>query len=247
MRRIHLFGKAPFDTISNNQLISSIVKWGEKHKKTKVLNMNAYGVVTFLNNQKYADIIKSADIVYPDGWGPVIASKFENVRLSNRINVGDIINDLFNRIEKKRLKIYFIGCEKSVVKKVTLIVNKKYPKIKIAGFHSGFFGKTEANKILINLNNTKPNIVFVGMGIPHQENFIYNNWNELPNAVYLGVGGVFYYVANIKSRAPKWMRQISLEWLYRLFQEPARLWRRYTIINIKFIYYIIRFSILKLV
>lgn len=246
MKRIHLFGKVPFDTISKNQLISTIVKWGKKHKKAKVLNMNTYGVVTFLNNKKYADIINSADIIYPDGWGPVIASKFERSKLKSRMTGGDFIHDLLKTIEKERLKIYLLGCEHETVKKTSLSIRKRYPIIKICGYKSGFFDRKSETKIVNNLKKVKPNIVIVGMGIPIQEHFINKNWENLPDAVYLGMGGIFYYIAEIKSRAPVWMRKMSFEWLYRLFQEPRRLWRRYTIINIKFIYYVIQFSILKL-
>jgi N-acetylglucosaminyldiphosphoundecaprenol N-acetyl-beta-D-mannosaminyltransferase len=244
MKRIYLFDKVPFDTISKYALIATVAKWGKVHKKSKVFNMNTYGVVTFHKNKVYSDIISSADIIYPDGWGPVLASKIENSKLIKRINVGDIIDDLLKVIEKKRLKVFLLGCQKAVVEKTALTIRKKYPDINVVGYHSGFFNKNEEIKIVKQLNDLKPNIVFVGMGLPYQEYYIFNNWEKLPKAVYLGVGGVFYYISKTKSRAPGWMRDFSLEWIYRLFQEPRRLWKRYTLDNLYFLVLMIKHYIM---
>jgi len=82
-----------------------------------------------------------------------------------------------------------------------------------------------------------PHLVLVGMGVPLQEKWISHHWKQLPSAVYLGVGGVFNYLAGVKKRSPIWMRDRGFEWLFRFFQEPLRLGRRYTIDNLIFVKY----------
>jgi N-acetylglucosaminyldiphosphoundecaprenol N-acetyl-beta-D-mannosaminyltransferase len=201
--------------------------------------MNTYGVVTFIKNEKYAEIIEKADIVYADGCGPILASRFSKNKLSIRVNVGDYIDKLFNSIQRYQLTIYLLGGQTRLLKKTISVIKKKYPLIRISGYHHGFFSKESNFEIIKNIKKGHPNIVLVGMGLPIQEFWINDNWEFLPDAVYLGVGGVFEYIAG-KIRAPLWMRNNCLEWLYRFFQEPKRLWRRYTLDNISFIYTFIK-------
>lgn len=211
-------------------------------RKKLVLNMNSHGVVTFLRDFNYAHVIRSADIIYPDGWGPVIASRLFKNKLQERINVGDFIGELLNKSSSSssRLRLYLLGCEKDTVYKTVHKIKEQYPNITICGYHHGFFSKTQERLLIKDIQESKPHIVLVGMGIPKQEIWIHNNWPTLPNAVYMGIGGVFYYIAGIKSRAPKWMRDNALEWLFRLAQEPRRLWKRYVFGNLFFIYYVIK-------
>lgn len=238
--RTYLFESVPFDTLTKKELLNTIVNWAGKRRKKLVLNMNAYGTVTFLRNLKYARVIKAADIIYPDGWGPVLASKFLKCSLKERVNVGDFINDLLKLSNKNKLSLYLLGCEEKTIKKTVETIQKQYPNITISGKHHGFFSKKEEQGIIKQIQTKRPQLVLVGMGLPQQELWIYKNWRILPGAVYMGVGGVFYYIAGIKSRAPNWMRNYSLEWLYRLIQEPKRLGKRYTIGNAIFLYIFVR-------
>lgn len=234
MKRIKLFEIIPFNQLTKSELFRSVLKYASIHKKTLILNMNAYGVVTYLKNKKYSKIINKADVIYPDGWGPVIASKFFSEKMTSRINVGDFIFDLFKTIEKMGIRIYILGGKRKTLQKSIDNIKWKYPTIKISGYHHGFNLTQNTAQIIKKINASKPNIVFVGLGIPKQEVWIDSNWKLLPNAVYMGVGSVFEYVAG-KSRAPIWMRNSGFEWVYRLAQEPSRLFRRYTMDNLIFV------------
>jgi len=245
MKRTYLFGRVPFDTITKKVLVETLSDWAGKHKKSLVLNMNTHGAVIFLKNRKYAQAIKSADIIYPDGWGPVLASRFLSGPLKERVNVGDFIPDLLQLLNKNKLALYLLGCENATVKKAESTIREKYPDIVISGSHHGFFSRSEEKLVIKEIWTKRPDFVLVGIGVPNQELWIYKNWNILPNAIYMGVGGVFYYIAGIKSRAPKWIRNYYLEWLYRFFQEPKRLWKRYTLDNAAFMYLFVK-SLFKL-
>lgn len=209
------------------QHISTSIK---KKQKKLMLNMNAFGVITFLKNPTYANVIKQADVIYPDGWGPVVASWADSSdhRLSQRVNVGDFIDKLLEMMDEKKLKLCLLGCEKHTVGRTSTVIRKKYPGIKVVGVFPGFFSHAYEKTILKTITQKKPNLILVGMGIPHQEYWLSRNWSKLPVGVYMGIGGVFYYIAGIKSRSPVWMRRTGTEWLYRLMQEPSRLGGRYT-------------------
>lgn len=207
--------------------------------------MNTQGVMMYLNNPSYRRAIDSAEIIYPDGWGPVVASWFFPKKLPERSNAGDFSHALLSLLNDKHFSIYLLGCEAQSVKQTAFAVQKRYPFIHIAGYHSGFFSKKMEHNIVRMIAKSKPHIVLVGMGIPNQELFIKRNWKHLPRAVYWGVGGVFYYLSQEKSRAPVWMRKYCMEWLYRFIQEPKRLWKRYTITNLSFIVLFFRSLISK--
>jgi N-acetylglucosaminyldiphosphoundecaprenol N-acetyl-beta-D-mannosaminyltransferase len=216
-------------------LIKAIITSATKGEKKLVLYTNTYGVTTYLKNKQYADVVNSADIIYPDGWGPVLVSRLLKERLGTRATAGDFIDELLENIQNKRLSIYLLGSRAKLIKKTVGVIKRKYPKIKISGYQHGYFTKNSESKIVDEIIKTRPNIVLVGMGIPKQEFWMNDNWKLLPNAIYMGVGGVFEYIAG-KKRAPLWMRNMSLEWFYRLCQEPKRLWKRYTLDNIFFIF-----------
>ena len=240
MGRILLFNQVPIDVISKKDLIGKIILWAEAKKKKMVVYMNAYGVVEYSKNQKYANVVKNADIVYPDGWGPVFASRFFKDKLTKRVNVGDFVDELLADIDSKRLGIYLVGCESATNEKTLEAIKKRYPKIKVCGGDHGFFNQREEQEIVEKIKKTRPRIVLVGMSVPKQEYFIARNFPSLPPAVYMGVGGVFYYISGLKKRAPRLMRKYGFEWLYRLLQEPKRLWRRYTLGNLNFTYLFIK-------
>ncbi len=244
-QRIYLFDQVPFDQITQEKLLHVVITWAKTYQKKKVFNMNTHGVVTFLQSTLYAAAMEKADLIYPDGWGPVWATQLEHIHLKKRINVGDFISNLLQSAEKAQLKIYLIGCEDKIAELTAQVIKQSYPMLSVVGFHSVFFTSKEERTLLKDIKKKKPNLVLVGMGIPHQELWLEKNWPKLPSAVYMGVGGVFYYVTKIKSRAPIWMRQNGMEWFYRLLQEPTRLAKRYTLYNFLFLQQIIIYKFFK--
>lgn len=247
MKRIFLFNTVPFDTFSSTEaLLKTLVDSVSRSKKVLASNMNAFGVVQYLRDDEYRQIIDRSDIIYPDGWGPVFVSWLDGQNLRQRHNVGDFISAFFDVCNKKQLKLYFIGCEEPVAQQVALQVKQEYPNITVLGFHSGFFTHDQEELSLVHqLQKTPPDIILVGMGVPYQEKWVNKYWQELPPAVYMGVGGVFYYIIGAKRRAPQWMQKHGLEWIYRLLQEPVRLFWRYTVLQAFFIFWSISMLVKK--
>ncbi len=243
--RVKILDQVPMDLLSEEQFIRKTISWVVNKEKRKVFYINAHSVLTAINNSNFLTAINLGNLVYPDGWGPVIVARMEGFKNIVRINAADFIDDLLQKLNDLKVKIYLLGSEKSVLEKTVQKIQKKYSKIIICGYHQGFFNKEKERLIIKEIKSTKPHIVLVGMGVPKQELWVNDNWDNLPNAVYWTVGGLFYYISGLRSRAPKWMRNYSFEWLYRLIQEPKRLWERYTFGNLLFIYYFFSWLIKK--
>ncbi len=245
MKRIRILDRIPFDRITAPQLIHRIMDASRNNIKCRVCYMNTQGATEYIRNKEYADAMEKCLIIHPDGWGPVIASRFSDTPLPERSNVGDFMPSLLKRANRERKSIFLLGCEEGVAEKTATEIRKQYPAIRIAGYHSGFFDREAETAVCRKITTAKPDLVLVGMGAPRQELFIERNWNRLPNAVYMGIGGVFYYITGLKSRAPVFMRQSGMEWLYRLLQEPQRLWRRYTLDTWYFMFLFLRWRVTK--
>ncbi len=241
-KRIMILDKFPLDLVSKTDFINALGKWILIGEKKKIFYSNVHTIVTAKKDKEFYEYLKKADIVYPDGWGPVLAlrlsSKRKIAKHLTRVNAADFIYVLLAKMNSSRAKIYLLGDAGKTLKKAVRNIGRKYRNIKIVGSHDGYFDAKENQLILKKIKEARPNLVLIGMGTPIQEMWVKNNWNKLPNSVYWCVGGLFNYISGTKKRAPKWMRENSLEWLYRLLQEPKRLWYRYTIMNIKFIYYL---------
>jgi len=125
-------------------------------------------------------------------------------------------------------------------------LENKYEGLKIAGTYHGFFDKVNENEnILQMINESKADILLVAFGAPYQEKWINSNFSKLNPTILMGVGGLFdFYSGNIK-RAPDWMREIGMEWLYRFSREPKRMWKRYFVGNPVFIYRVLKFKFRK--
>ena len=249
MQKVLILNKVPVDNLTAKKFKRIILEWSRQRQKRVVLYLNTNGLINYIENSEFSKIFKLADIIHADGWGPIYASRLSKTRLPERVNVTDVIDDLLEKFNIQKTRIYLLGCKHKEVKKTANTINKRYPGITICGYHGGFFPKRYEPKIVKAIANSNPDLVLIGMGtkfgasISYQELFISKNFKKLPNAVYWAVGGLFYYISGQKLRAPKWMRTNGLEWLFRFFQEPKRLWRRYTITNLKFAYYTIGFLI----
>lgn len=243
--RLELFNTIPLDFISQKNFIEKVISWVLQKEKRKVFYLNAHNIVTCFNNSSFLSIIKSADLIYPDGWGPIFWARMSGKNYKERVNAADFIHKFLKILSLKKAKMYLLGGDKETLIQTIKTIHDKYEGITISGYHHGFFKKDEERIIVKEIKSTKPNLVLIGMGTPKQELWVYKNWAFLPQAVYWCVGGLFGYISEIKSRAPYWMRKFSLEWLYRLCQEPRRLGIRYTVENFLFIYYLLKFKIKK--
>jgi N-acetylglucosaminyldiphosphoundecaprenol N-acetyl-beta-D-mannosaminyltransferase len=152
--------------------------------------------------------------------------------------------ELTAKMEEIAASLFLIGSRTGVAESAAVRLQERYPRLNIVGCAHGFFDKTpgsaENERVVEQINALRPNILLVGFGMPLQEGWLVNNWNQLDVDVGLTVGALFDYLSGELTRAPRWMTNNGLEWLGRLIVEPRRLWQRYLVGNPKFLYRVLR-------
>lgn len=176
-------------------------------------------------------------VIIPDGIGTVIASKIVKDPVKEKIAGIEVMEAVIQECEKNDKSIYLLGAKEEVLKGCTINLISKYPELKIAGSHNGYFDLENCDDIIQDIQEKKPYALFVAMGCPKQEMFIYKHFNTLPCKIFMGVGGSFDVFSGNVNRAPKWMIDFGMEWLYRVIKEPFRI-KRLTIIP-KFLLFVI--------
>lgn len=214
------------------RIITSLIEG--KGKKT-FFYVNANSLTIANQNRDYRSILQNASLVYSGGFGPVLASRILGKPLPQRTPTPDFIDKVLYTAENKGWSIYLLGTKTKLLKKTVSKLKEKFPKLIISGYHHGYFGKVNKNKIVAEINLRKPTILIVGMGTPKQEQFITENMLEINAQTFWAVGALFDVISGDLPRAPLWVQKLNLEWLYRLFQEPKRLWKRYLLGNINFL------------
>ena len=200
---------------------------------------NVHTTIMAYEREAYRNIQNDAALALPDGKPLSIVSKFKGFKDAERVTGPDLMGEIFSLSnEEADFTHYFYGSTEEILELIRFNAGKKYPRLKIVGMYSPPFRKlTEEEDINIieMINNSGAHFVWVGLGAPKQEIWMYEHKNKV-NSLMIGVGAGFDYYAEKIKRAPKWMQKSSLEWLYRLIQDPKRLFKRYMITNAKFIW-----------
>lgn len=198
---------------------------------------NVHTTVMAYEDESYQDIQNAGFMALPDGKPLSIVSKKKGFREAERVTGPDLMEEVFKISEERGYRHYFYGSTQDTLDLLKIKLKEKYPELKIVGMYSPPFRKLtieEDKEIIKNINRVNPDFVWVGLGAPKQEIWM-SEHKERVNGLMIGVGAGFDYHSGNITRAPKWMQTLSLEWLYRLIQDPKRLIRRYLITNSKFI------------
>lgn len=210
----------------------------EKLKGKYICITNVHTTIMAYENEKYKDIQNNAELILPDGNPLSALSRRMGFKEAKRVAGPDLMHEIFKLSEENRYKHYFYGSSEETLKQLNIKLKEKYPKLNIVGMFSPPFKEEvslENEEKLNEINKLNPDFIWVGLGAPKQEIWMRLHENKV-NGLMIGVGAGFDYFADKIKRAPKWMQKSSLEWLYRLMQEPRRLFKRYFITNLKFIY-----------
>jgi len=233
----HSFNKLDlFDINISNISLKQALHWIEHNIPTysasTVSFVNAHCLNVAYQDLKYKSVLTQSDIILPDGIGVKMAARKFGTELRANLNGTDLFPHLCKLSAKNKIPMFLLGGAEGVADKVAVVMKQRYPDLIIAGTHHGFITDDEATCKLI--RNSGAKLILIGMGVPKQEIWIHRNKKRL-NGLIFGVGGLFdYYSGNIP-RAPELVRKLSLEWLWRLYQEPTRLFKRYVLGNPLFI------------
>lgn len=226
-----------------NETVNYIKKNIGELKGKYICITNVHTTVMAYEDEKYKDIQNNAALILPDGNPLSSLSRRKGFKEAERVTGPDLMSEIFKLSEDKGYKHYFYGSTEETLKQLNVKLLEKYPNIKIVGMYSPPFKSSvelESEDKLNEINKLNPDFLWIGLGAPKQEKWMNLHENKI-NGLMIGVGAGFDYFADKIKRAPKWMQRCSLEWFYRLMQEPRRLFKRYFITNSKFIY----LSILK--
>jgi len=222
--------------------VEAIIKMGRQRLSSYTCVANSHMVIEAHNNREYAGIINSADLVTPDGMPLVIGLKLLYDTAQERVAGMDLVPDLLRAASDAGLSVFLYGSTTEILQGVISRINKEHPELRIAGFLSPPFrqltGEEETEEIS-RINASGANIVLVALGCPKQEIWMSHRKGKI-QATMIGIGAALPVYAGFQSRAPLWMQRCSLEWFYRLCQEPGRLFKRYLTTNSLFIMLLIR-------
>lgn len=224
---------AEITNASREEILEHILNLAKTRSSAYVCLSNVHMVIEAFHNKEFNHILSNADIAIPDGKPISICMNLLYGTRQEQIAGPDLMIDLFRQAELKNLSIFFYGSSEEILTAMQRKLAHEYPELQIAGMISPPFrslSETEDSIFLEQIKQSGANIVLVSLGCPKQERWMHARKEQIP-AVMLGVGAAFpFYTGHLK-RCPKWMRNCSLEWLFRLLLEPKRLFKRYIYTN----------------
>jgi N-acetylglucosaminyldiphosphoundecaprenol N-acetyl-beta-D-mannosaminyltransferase len=239
MKRIEILGM-PIHALTMEETIGVISQSIQEKKPLQHVVVNAAKMVNAQKDEALRQSIVESDVINADGQAVVWASRLLGFPLPERVAGIDLMQRLVKLAHESNLRIYFLGAEENVVSEVVSKYKKVYSENIIAGFRNGYFNAEEEEKVARNIGDSEAHILFVAMTSPKKEIFL-NRYKAIMNVPFvMGVGGSFDVVAGKVKRAPLWMQRWGLEWLYRVGQEPRRMWKRYLVTNSLFIVYVLK-------
>jgi N-acetylglucosaminyldiphosphoundecaprenol N-acetyl-beta-D-mannosaminyltransferase len=221
-----LFG-VPIDDLTLGETldrVDELIASGGVHQHVAV---NVSKAVQASRDPEIARIIAACDIVGVDGQPIVWASRLVGRPLRDRVPGVDLMFALIARAAERGHRVYFLGARPDVVERVVARARREHPGLVVAGHRDGYWQPQDEAAVVDGIAESAPDILFVAIGSPAKERFL-ATWKEPIGAGFvMGVGGSFDVYAGVVRRAPPWVQRLGLEWVYRVFQEPRRLWRRY--------------------
>lgn len=233
MRKLLIILGTPIDDVNMDEALKRIEAFITTGRATgkghQIATINADFVVKSLQDAELRRILQEADMATADGMPLVWSARLLGAPIEGRVTGADMVPSLAQRAAQKGYSIYFLGAAPGVADKAARILQEQYPTLKIAGIASPSAAAVESGDptVIAACKAAKPDILLVAFGNPKQEKWIYRHAQELGIPVMIGVGGTFDFIAGVTKRAPQWMQRSGLEWSYRLFQQPGRLWKRY--------------------
>ncbi len=231
------------DAVEIRGIIQYTEDWINKNQHHNyIVVANVDTIVTSKFNTLMQEAVNESSLSIPDGFPLLLLERLYGHPLKKRAYGPDLMREFFKITEGKGYSHFFYGATEDTLDKLIKNIKALYPKTKIAGFYAPPFKpltEEEDNKIIEMINKIVPDVLWVGIGCPKQELWMHNHSKKLNIPVMLGVGAAFDFLAGTKPQAPRWIRDNGFEWLFRLFIEPKRLWRRYLVGYPLFVYYVL--------
>lgn len=222
--RVDVLG-VPVDVVSEAQVLAFVRDQVVRKAPARIVTVNAEFVMTARRETDFADVLRTADLATPDGAGVVWAMRRAGAEQSGRVGGSDLIWSMSRQAAECGHRVFLLGAAEGVAAEAGEVLARRYPGLQIAGVYSGSPSLQEAGSIVDLIRRSAADILFVAFGAPAQDIWIARHLERTGVTVAIGVGGSIDYVAGRTRRAPRWMRDHGLDWLWRLILQPWR-WRR---------------------
>lgn len=233
---------------SYQDFLNAIFSLTDTGESAYVVFANVHMLMEAHRDLYFNNIVNEANLAAPDGKPLSIFLKLADHITQERICGMDVLPDLIRQAERLGKSVYFYGNTVEVLENILNRINSEHPSLNVAGYYSPPFRELSAPEkktIIENINKAQPDLLLVSLGCPKQEKWMAEHRGKIKSCM-LGLGQAFNTYAGKENRPPRWMRRFALEWTYRLYLEPRRLWKRYLYTNTAFIFLIIRNLLLKL-
>lgn len=237
--RVDILG-VEVDNVTMTDAVSMVVDALARGGRHEVCFVNPHCLNIAVRQPEYRCVLQQASLVFADGSGIQIAGNLLRRPLRQNVNGTDMFPLLCRALEGAGVRVYLIGARPGVAAKVRTWMEQRHPAIEVCGVRDGFFADAESPAVAHEIAASKATLLLVAMGVPRQELWIHRWMAETGVTVAIGVGGLFDFCSGNIPRAPVWMREVGIEWVYRILQEPGRLWRRYLVGNAQFLASVLR-------
>ncbi|MCK5242455.1 WecB/TagA/CpsF family glycosyltransferase [bacterium] len=243
MNQVNICGVAIHNFTMNEALVR-IERFVLARQPVSVVTPNVDHIVKLQSDASFCGIYARSALVLADGVPLLWASKFLGTPLKEKLSGSDLFPKLCKVAAQKEWHVFFLGGRPSTAAKSAEVLKARYPKLMVSGTYSPDFGfekdPIHNNKIIQMIQDAKPDILFIGLGTPKQENWAdkYKDICKVP--VLIGIGASFEFVAGMVKRAPVWMQKAGWEWFWRLMMEPGRLWKRYLVDDMQFFWLVLK-------
>lgn len=231
------FMNSYIDNVTLDEAIKHIEDCIEQRKIGQVITPNVDQIVRMEWDEYFKTICDNCELLLVDGHPLMWIAKAYGKPFKQKIPGSDLVPILCEEAAKKGYKVFFLGAAEGVAAKAAEILKKRYPGLLVAGTYSPPIGfekdKDELEKINNMLFESEADMLFVGMGVPKQDIFIYENMNKYKIPMSFSIGGTIDFIAGTQKRAPKWVSRIGFEWFYRLLKDPKRMFKRYIVDDFK--------------
>ena len=228
---ISWFGVKTFQG-NQKEVLAYFSRCQHQNQSISIGYLNVHGTNLVRDDRVYAKTLSSMDLILPDGIGLRVGAKLRGLSMGDNLNGTDFLPYLLALCAEKEWRVFFLGGKDQRAQLAAEACLRKWPNLQIVGCHHGYFSGDD--DVVSAINQTCADVVLVGMGSPYQEQWVQDHRQALGANIVMTVGGLFDFYSGKVKRAPLWWRQLGLEWLFRLLQEPQRLWRRYVLGNVRF-------------
>lgn len=212
------------NTESYDELLPKVFEQIEKQQKSLIVAINPEKIIKAKEDPALKTLLNNAEFQIPDGIGVILASKIQKGQITSRVTGVDMMLRLCEEAAQRKKPIFLYGGKPGIADQAAKKLQELYPSIQIAGTQDGY--EKDNQKVVDKINEAKPDLLFVAMGSPKQENWINANRDQLHPTIYQGVGGSFDVLAGNVKRAPEAFQKVGMEWFYRLMKEPHRIKRQ---------------------